>query len=248
MLRFLVKAGHFRYVPGVELPLTEHREIPLYEGDIDEDLKLITNDTIAEGISGALSNPGKMPEKALGISAFRRRTGSILAEQEGTVCSDCYARKRRFKHPKVQQKLESRFEGLHHPLWVPAMIHLIRMQVSRYFRWLDSGDLQSLSMLKNIVTVCEHTRHILHWLPTKEAGILSSIDVPIPENLVIRLSGTMVDGLPPTLWPLTSTVVSGRDEPVRDGSIRCEATLRGNRCGDCRACWGSTPNIEYVKH
>ena len=42
---------------------------------------------------GTLSNPDKMPAYSWGISAKRCITGTKLAEQDGTVCSKCYANK-----------------------------------------------------------------------------------------------------------------------------------------------------------
>jgi len=71
---------------------------------------------------------------------------------------------------------------------------------------------------------------VAHWLPTREAGLLSKIPQDrVPSNLTIRLSATKVDGPAPGSWPLTSTVVTtGRSCPAPD---------QGNACRDCRACW-----------
>jgi hypothetical protein len=42
------------------------------------------------------------------------------------------------------------------PRWVTAMVALIKDQ--DWFRWHDSGDIQSLEHLKNIFEVCKLTR------------------------------------------------------------------------------------------
>ena len=86
------------------------------------------------------------------------------------------------------------------------------------------------------------TPDVAHWLPTREAGLLSKIPQDrVPANLTIRLSATKVDGPAPGSWPLTSTVVTtGRTCPAPD---------QGNACRDCRACWDqSVKNIAYGKH
>ena len=86
------------------------------------------------------------------------------------------------------------------------------------------------------------TPDVAHWLPTREAGLLSKIPQDrVPSNLTIRLSATKVDGPAPHSWPLTSTVVTtGRSCPAPD---------QGNACRDCRACWDrNIKNVAYGKH
>ena len=86
------------------------------------------------------------------------------------------------------------------------------------------------------------TPDVAHWLPTREAGLLSKIPVErVPSNLTIRLSATKVDGPAPRSWPLTSTVVTaGRTCPAPD---------QDNECKSCRACWDKDiKNIAYGKH
>ena len=111
-----------------------------------------------------------------------------------------------------------------------------------YFRWHDSGDLQGAWHLKNIFEVCKRTPDTMHWLPTRETGILKLMDPDIvPPNLIIRLSGHMINGKNSTFWPWTSTVsTEGKTCPAQD---------QGNQCRDCRACWDRTiSNVTYPKH
>jgi hypothetical protein len=118
----------------------------------------------------------------------------------------------------------------------------INARKSRWFRWHDSGDIQSVKHLLKIFQVCRMTPDVAHWLPTREAGLLSKIPQDrVPANLTIRLSATKVDGPAPGSWPLTSTVVTtGRSCPAPD---------QGNACRDCRACWDrNIKNVAYGKH
>ncbi len=67
---------------------------------------------------------------------------------------------------------------------------------SGFHRWHDSGDLQSVEHLEKIIEVCRRTPQIQHWLPTRELAILRACRERIPANLTIRVSATMIDGLP----------------------------------------------------
>src|SRR5690349_12320673 len=87
-------------------------EIPLYDGCLEDDLKLVSRNQLAEKITGGLSKTEKMPAHSWGISAFRCKIGSVLAQEEGTTCSECYSRKNRYRFANVQAKLEERYEGL----------------------------------------------------------------------------------------------------------------------------------------
>ena len=213
-----------------------------YQGDLGEDLLVVATNKLAEEITGGLSHPSKMPEAAWGISTSRCQMGSILAGQENTVCGRCYARKGRYRFSNVQEKLETRFQGLEHKLWVPAMVLLIRWEVGAHMRWFDSGDLTETNLLYNICRVAEHTPHIRHWLPTQEHQLVREFaeEEDIPENLIIRLSGRHIDGTPPPNWPTTSTVYTQTPQPE---TFVCQASTRKNRCGECRSCWDKSVSV-----
>jgi hypothetical protein len=113
---------------------------------------------------------------------------------------------------------------------------------SKWFRWHDSGDIQSLDHLKKIFEVCKLTPDVNHWLPTREASIIGSITPDqVPKNLIIRLSAHKIDGRAATFWPWTSSVVTSEKT--------CPAAEQGNKCLDCRACWNrDVKNVAYGKH
>ena len=194
----------------------------------------------ASAIVGGLSTPGKMPCYSINLPATECKTGAKLARVPGTVCYDCYALKNRYRMPVQQNAMGRRLGALLHPQWVQAMTTLITGH--KYFRWHDSGDLQSVQHLKNIFEVCKNTPDTSHWLPTREAGLMSLLDPDVvPKNLIIRISATKVNGPAPKWWPWTSTV-STQDKT-------CPAPDQGGKCRSCRACWSrDIQNVTYAKH
>ena len=134
-----------------------------------------------------------------------------------------------------------RLAALSDSRWVRAMTVL--MHNRKYFRWHDSGDIQSAWHLKCILEVCNRTPYTQHWLPTREAKLLQFMDPDtIPTNLIIRLSATKVNGAAGKSWPWTSTVTDGKDKT-------CPAPDQGGQCKSCRKCWDkSVKNVIYAKH
>ena len=194
----------------------------------------------AREITGGLSKPSKMPGPAYNLPAWQCITGAKLQAVSGSVCHGCYALKGRYRFNNVKQALQRRATSLEHPHWVEAMVALITGH--KYFRWHDSGDLQSEWHLKQIFEVCKRTPSTKHWMPTREARFLKLLDPAIiPSNLIIRMSSHMIDQGPVTFWPWTSTVSTK--------SKTCPAQDQGNSCRDCRACWDrSVSNVTYPKH
>ena len=194
----------------------------------------------AKEITGGLSKPSKMPGPAYNLPAVACITGAKLVKIPGSVCAGCYALKGRYRVKNVQDALQRRLQAITGPRWVEAMITLIKPH--KFFRWHDSGDLQSLEHLQNIFRICRATPDTQHWMPTREAQILKRVKVnEVPRNLIIRMSSHMVDQGPVSFWPWTSTVVKS------DKS--CPAQEQGNECKDCRQCWDRTiRNVAYPKH
>jgi hypothetical protein len=201
-----------------------------------------------ETING-FSKPSKMPCHSWSIPAKDCKTGSKLAKVEGSVCADCYAMSGFYRMGNVKSCLEKRLESLSNPKWENAMtIAISGSEGSGFFRWFDSGDIQSLAHLKQIAQIAKNLPSIQFWLPTKEYGIVTQYlqENELPENLTIRLSGFMVDGPAPIalasrLGLVTSTVVSE--------GFTCPASSQGNKCLSCRACWDKgVSNVAYKHH
>ena len=193
----------------------------------------------AKEITGGLSLPSKMPGPAYNLPAQACITGAKLQAIPGSVCSGCYALKGRYNFKNVRLALARRLESLTHPQWVLAMTVLIKGEP--HFRWHDSGDLQGVAHLKNIIEVCKLTPSTMHWLPTRERKFLPLNTDSIPKNLTIRMSSHRIDQAPVKSWPWTSTVSTG--------DFTCPASKQGNECKSCRNCWNrEVANVSYPKH
>ena len=179
-----------------------------------------------------------MPGPAYNLPAWHCQTGAKLRKIEGTPCFGCYAMKGRYRFSNVRAALERRLAALEHPQWVPAMVQLIKGQP--WFRWHDSGDIQSIKHLENIFEVCRLTPETRHWMPTREAWIKDHLD-RAPANLVIRFSPPMINQRNDS-WPNSSMVVD-------KGFHTCPAPAQGGKCLDCRQCWDPAIKVvSYGKH
>ena len=190
----------------------------------------------------------KMGSTTFAIDAFACKVGSKLAKIEGTPCSTCYARKLQKLRPSVDQGWKTnlaKWEQSDPKDWIKAMA----FQINRYcfdgfHRWFDSGDLQSVEMLDAIVEVAKATPQIKHWLPTQERGIVKQYSKPIPDNLIIRVSASMINGDKPSFDHASQVFYK-----VDPKGFECGASKRGNACGPCKACWDKSIDfISYPKH
>lgn len=200
--------------------------------------------TDAREYVGGVSDPSKMPGKAYGLPAQACNVGSILHLIKGSTCEKCYALDRgMYVMPNVKKAQARRLAAISKPDWVRQMA--IAIGKGPYFRWHDSGDIQNEKHLNDIVEVAKLTPHVQHWLPTREAALVSKLK-EIPDNLTIRVSAAMVDGPAPKRFSNTSTV---HNKLIPINSYICPAPQQGNKCGDCRACWDSAvPNVSYHQH
>lgn len=204
---------------------------------------------------GGLSNPSKMPCLGYSFPATRCGVGGKLAKVAGTVCSSCYALKGRYVMPNVAEAMERRFQlwQANPDAWERSMVRLIEHYGERdggYFRWHDSGDVQSLAHLEQIARIAAATPTVRHWLPTREAGIVSWYLLrhgAFPANLTVRLSDSKIDRPVQVRAGVCASGVHRGDTP--NGSAACPAYQQDGFCGDCRACWDpSVPRVSYPLH
>ena len=204
----------------------------------------------AKLITGGLSHTSKMPCPSFSLPASACVTGAKLATQDGTLCKSCYAKKGNYtRFRKVAETLQTRLDLLEHWMeesprtWVEAMTTLI--QNYRYFRWHDSGDVQSRPHWEAIKAVARALPDTRFWLPTHEVWVAKNDIKGRPGNLLVRLSATKVDGPAARSVAHTSTVY--RDRPPR-GEV-CPAPQQGNQCGNCRKCWDrGVLDVSYALH
>jgi hypothetical protein len=210
-----------------------------------------------EAVTGTLSNPGKMPCFAYSTPATACKTGQKMRKVKGSICSACYALKGNYMFPAVQEALNKRLNALVNPLWIDTIVELIyKKEKGGFFRWHDSGDIQSVEHLLNIMTVADRLPGIKFWLPTREYYMVQKAMKirAIPDNLTIRLSALMFDQtVPPEVVQRlrlpTSGAVSKQKRKDDERHATCPAYQQDGKCGDCRACWDKTiDHITYPQH
>lgn len=204
---------------------------------------------------GGFSEPSKMPCFSYNLPASFCKMGSIYRDIKGSVCSGCYACPSSntskkpaggwYDSPRVQKAMMRRLKAvLFEPRWTDAMIFLLSHYRFQFFRWHDSGDIQSLDHLKNICHIAHSVPYTNFWLPTQQGDMLYKYwmengKIPLDKlhpNLTIRLSAVMIDGLPALDFArkigVKVSMVSKDSEKVD-----CPAYKQGNSCGPCRKCW-----------
>src|SRR6185436_6099258 len=214
-----------------------------YNGSVNEK-------TIAElsTLVGGLSEPSKMPGYGYSTPAQACKVGSLLRNVKGSTCGKCYALKGRYSFRRVQDAMYRRLESISKPYWVAAMTELISRKAKKvpYFRWHDSGDIQSLEHLSKIVEIAKNLPGIQFWLPTRETAIVKSFlsrGNSFPRNLTVRISAAMIGRE-------SEKIVGTVGSSVENASaFQCPTRLQGNSCMDCRACWDSkVEEVSYSKH
>ena len=188
--------------------------------DTMDDFYNYTSQAKAKADAGVISSiNSKMPGSSYATPPSKCGVGGKLSTVEGSVCSDCYAKKSEAMYPSVKQGWNDNYMKAvklieTNPMqWAKAMAFQIEKHAIKNnepsHRWFSGGDLFSQAQLSAIVLVCELTPHIAHWLPTREAGIVKAwrkAGGVVPSNLVIRMSSTMVGDKPIAGYVNTSTV------------------------------------------
>ena len=199
---------------------------------------------------GGFSNTSKMPCYSYGLNTDNCITGSKLKAIENTVCNICYVDNGfATVYPCVRKAQDKRLAlyNSNPELWIESFTFILNKRKSEFFRWFDSGDLQSVKMLKDIVSICKKTPNCEHWLPTKEANFIAEYKKlygNFPTNLTIRLSAVFVDGNPPS--KLANRLNVQVSEVSSKGNFTCLAPFQEHKCLECRNCWDS--NIHSVTY
>ena len=200
--------------------------------------------------AGNCTKTSKMPCDSYSLPTENCITGSKLAKIKNTPCYNCYANKgnyHRFKS-NILPMQKKRLHSIKSKNWVDAMIKLINNQP--YFRWHDSGDIQSIEHFHKICLIAEAMPKTLFWIPTREYSIIKDYAKKhtIPKNLIVRLSAIFIDKaviIPKSLQNIKNIVVSNvhTKEPI---GLECESYKQGGKCNDCRKCWN--PNIKAISY
>lgn len=166
--------------------------------------------------------------------------------------------------PNVRRALERRLVGISHPDWVEAMVVVIEHHCRKcpYFRWHDSGDIQSLKHLEDIVTIAERLPRIRFWIPTRERQFVKRFlaSKACPRNLVIQVSEPLIreprrhggGSFPNTSGVAPRMPVDEwrkRVDENRRVLHHCPASLQSHKCEDCRACWDRrVKHVVFLQH
>jgi Gene product 88 len=210
--------------------------------------------TEAIAIAGSLSHTSAMPGPSYGTPAEECITGSKLRDIPNSTCADCYALKGAYRTyaKDIKPAQYKRLKSIHGDRWVAVMVKLIGK--TPYFRWHDSGDIQSTAHLEKIVQIAIALPDTMFWLPTKEYGIVRQYlrTASFPKNLIVRISAVMIDSPAPEIGDLpTSQVHTSRAVfATRHQTVyECQKPYNGKKCGPCRACWDvNVKTVSYHKH
>ena len=212
---------------------------------------------IAIQLVGTMSQTSKMPCKSFGLPTSVCKVGAKLRDVSGSACEGCYADKGFYTlYPTVRTSQGNRLDKLQAALadadhargWVDAIKTLIG--ADQFFRWHDSGDLINERHLSLIFQVALEMPDVAFWLPTREKSLVSNFIAKhgaLPDNLIVRLSAPMIDGVPCAgNSGLNTSTIHRNGEPH---GFECGAPSRGGYCGDCRACWNKDVlNVSYAYH
>ena len=185
------------------------------------------------------------------LQALDTCQGSIdpVTKELVPACAGCYATTGNYRFKNVKAPREFNKEDWKRDAWVNDMVQAL--DSSRYFRWLDSGDLYSVELAWKVYDVMKLTPWVKHWLPTrmykfqKYAKVLEAMQW-LP-NVVVRfssdsVSGEIVNGF------TSSTIISSNDQLTSD-MVECKAYENEGKCNGCRACYSKdVPVIAYRAH
>ena len=209
---------------------------------------------------GGLSQTDKMPCSSWSLSAFKCNVGGKLANIKNSVCNGCYAMKgnyHRYKdHMAKSYQNKSDAYNTDSTKWENNFILYFNEKYTKttkvdngYFRWFDSGDLQSFDMLLSIVKIAVNSPKIKFWLPTKEYGLIRQYNKEngnFPSNLNVRVSAPMMDS---KIEGFENTSSVMKTSKLSNGDKLCNSYENDGKCLDCRLCWDkSVKNITYKYH
>lgn len=224
----------------------------------------------------AISNRNsKMPGYVFSTSAYFCKTGSKLWNVENSSCSDCYALKGNYIYPTVIEGLTHSSIGIafyetmkDYSVWVIALAEIIRrrcvikevkdkdgnviaIEDNRWFRWHDSGDIQSAMHLEAINQIAVQNPSVKMWLPTREGKFVKEFLAKNNKapNLTIRISAHIRHRKAHDFGTglCTSTI------DWEGSEHKCVAPEQGGSCDgeimNCRNCWDpSIMNVDYKAH
>lgn len=184
------------------------------------------------------------------LQALETCQGSVNGD--GTLvdaCKGCYATTGNYNYPNVKAPRLHNREDWQRIDWVDDMVQAL--DSSRYFRWLDSGDVYTLGLAEKILEVMIRTPWCKHWLPTrmhkfpKYRSVFTRMQAL--DNVKVRFSSDSVTG--EFIQGTHGSVIIPTVQDKPDNVTLCEAYSRDGKCSGCRACWDKSADvIAYPAH
>ena len=206
-----------------------------------------------------LSAPSKPSCKAWSTRAGATCPFSLDADGNVVpICKACFAKKGRYVFPNVKDAQDRRDKDAKKSDWIARMITAI--EKDEFFRWFDSGDINTVERAEAIFEVMKATPNVKHWLPTRSYKDLdcSNVLTKMVElgNVSVRCSsddiGAEFKNFTNDLTAVggTSLVVADPAEIKSESVHVCPATTNKDTktcaAADCRACWDT--EIEIVAY
>jgi hypothetical protein len=175
--------------------------------------------------------------------------GSIRNGEVIDVCKFCYAKNGNYRYPNVKKVRELNREEWKKDSWVDDMVKALDNE--RYFRWVDSGDIYSISLAHKIYEIMVKTPWVKHWLPTKMYVFpkFRKVFEKMMEldNVMVRYSSDSINGEYESYHG--STVIPYKESATADMTVCLAYENPKHNCDGCRACWDkNVPLIAYVAH
>jgi len=205
-----------------------------------------------------LSQTSKMPCKSLSLPIEETCKGRY--DTNGSIkeiCKSCYADKGAYNWPPSVNLKQHNYNTMKNRAWVNDMITQLTKSKNNYFRWFDSGDVESEEVLQDIYDICDSTPEVNHWIPTKSRELFSQETWRLLEglnNVKVRYSSPSKHGIYDNIHG--SVAISDKKELTKSMFL-CKAKSVGfnkkgkpnpKKCHNCRACWHNNKVVAYEFH
>ena len=213
-----------------------------------------------------ISKTTKMQIKGKKVGSWSLPAGtSCPGSKDAEVCKTCYAKKGMYRFPVVKNVREYNRDDYRKDDWVDRMV--AKVSKFDYFRWFDSGDIETHELAVKIWQVITQTSSVQHWLPTRSDKILDihhilfGVEVghdsklsgvcSLP-NVAIRLSADNIGLSKSERKGVNSYVIHPEDifEAKKRAINLCPVTAPGSTqksCDTCTLCY-TDAEVAYVLH
>ena len=196
-----------------------------------------------------------------GVGSFSLQAGKTCpgsidpsTKQICEACSGCYAKSGNYHRPNVKMPREINLAESKKEGWENEMVQ--ELDLHRYFRWFDSGDLYSVEFAEKVYNVCKSTPWVKHWLPTRVwtlpqyKTVLQKLN-QLPNVAVRYSSGSMHGDIVDTAQNSSTVIGEESVSSLRKDVQLCLAYNEENngKCNGCRKCWDkNVQHVAYIAH